>query len=325
MTDKNVRYLPDQPYVGSNTTACLHANGTDWWFFKAKESTTLQYKMLIDDSGLHVVDSFDIGTIIDKNIAGGTQASFSPDGLLFATYDERTMLRLYDFDRETGDLSNYRIYDIPEIEPLISFGGLAFLPDSRFIYLSESTALWQYDLWIEGDPESPVLIDTFDGFYDIHPLLETKITKMQLRPDCKIYIGTGNGTKYLHVINRPNEKGVACNFSQHAVELPNSNDQGSMPNFPHFRMDEADICDPTITNIFGVPLDVTTPTKIIPNPAYSTISVEGFVGDIMIIDLLGKTVWSGSSHTGIDVSAWTPGVYYVKGANGNVASFVRIK
>ncbi|MEZ5068919.1 MAG: hypothetical protein R2847_10725 [Bacteroidia bacterium] len=36
---------------------------------------------------------------------------------------------------------------------------------------------------------------------------------MQLAPDGKIYVSTGNGTMHIHVINNPDSAGTACDGS----------------------------------------------------------------------------------------------------------------
>ncbi|MBK6783546.1 MAG: hypothetical protein IPG79_07145 [Saprospiraceae bacterium] len=53
-----------------------------------------------------------------------------------------------------------------------------------------------------------------------------------------------NGSYSLHVINKPDEPGKACDFVQNAIKLPNSN-SGTLPNFPRFRVDEDKRIRPT--------------------------------------------------------------------------------
>ena len=74
---------------------------------------------------------------------------------------------------------------------------------------------------------------------------------MALAPDCRIYMNSLNGSFSYHVINKPNEKGEACDFVQQGIKLPAASSVGTLPNFPRFRVDEEDKCDPTITSVFG--------------------------------------------------------------------------
>ncbi len=55
----------------------------------------------------------------------------------------------------------------------------------------------------------------------------------QLAPDGKIYISNGNSGLRLHVINNPDEPGLACNMEQHGVVLPRLN-MNSLPNHPNY-------------------------------------------------------------------------------------------
>lgn len=46
---------------------------------------------------------------------------------------------------------------------------------------------------------------------------------VELAPDGKIYICTAFSTPFLHVIEYPDRKGVACQLRQRAIHLPNYN------------------------------------------------------------------------------------------------------
>jgi hypothetical protein len=58
---------------------------------------------------------------------------------------------------------------------------------------------------------------------------------MQLAPDGKIYLATGNSTRYMHIIHQPDVRGVGCNLEQHALHLDRFNFY-SVPNYPNFRL-----------------------------------------------------------------------------------------
>lgn len=61
----------------------------------------------------------------------------------------------------------------------------------------------------------------------------------QLAPDQRIYISATNGIQYLHIINRPDEAGTACDFRHQGLKLPTVN-QASIPNFPNYRLGPLD-------------------------------------------------------------------------------------
>jgi len=76
-----------------------------------------------------------------------------------------------------------------------------------------------------------------------------------------------------HVINKPNEKGTACDFVQRGIQLPFTSSIANLPNFPKFRVDEEEKCDPTIGTVFGEDVYYRRELSIFPNPAKTNISI----------------------------------------------------
>jgi hypothetical protein len=62
-------------------------------------------------------------------------------------------------------------------------------------------------------------------------------------PDGRLYSGTGYGQPYLHVIEKPNLRGLNCIPRRMGIPLQTRNN--STPNFPHFRLGPIDgsACD----------------------------------------------------------------------------------
>ena len=132
-------------------------------------------------------------------------------------------------------------------------------------------SLMQVDLWKEDLAQGVELIDTFkyqqDPFANFH--------LMTLAPDCKIYMGSTNGTRVLHRINKPNKKGKDCDFLQYDIDLLYYKGIG-MANYPRLRVDYEDVCD-SLEDYSGLDIDVGSSLsriKVWPNP----------ITDISIID-----------------------------------------
>src|SRR5690606_29983607 len=102
-------------------------------------------------------------------------------------------------------------------------GGVAFSPNSRYLYVSSVEDVYQYDTEAVDIEASMLHIAHWDGFYSPGPPFATLFDIAQLAPDGKIYIGTGNGTDRLHVINDPDLPGLTCDIQQHAITLPTYN------------------------------------------------------------------------------------------------------
>jgi len=266
---KNISIFKTKSLAIGYMTACKHANGRDWWIMQIEKDTNIYFKVLLTKDTIMVVDSQSLVGTFPEGYSRG-QAVFTPDGSKWIVFNEVDKVFIYDFDRETGELSNLK-----RVNPQDSgkFVGVAVSPNSRFAYLSAKYDLYQIDLWADDIESSLVHIDKIDGFRD--PTWPSTFSLAQLGPDCKIYIVNGGTNNYLHVINKPNEKGKACDFQQHSFYLPNRNYNGSLPNFPHFRIDEDQICDSSLTMIpraFWVAdkIDV----SIYPNPVRDNMTLR---------------------------------------------------
>jgi len=313
---KNISIFKTTNIVNGYLTACKHANGKDWWMVQMERDTNIYFKILLTKDSIAVIDSQSMGSIFtpDTNVA---QAKFTPDGSKWLMYNIVDHAIIYDFDRATGELSNMRIVDPQDSA---QFTGLAVSSNSRFAYLSAKWDLYQIDLWADNIQESLVHIDHIDGFRD--PTFKSTFGQAQLAPDCKIYIVPSITNRHVHVINKPNEKGKACDFRQHSIALLAVNFNNCLPNFPHFRIDEDQICDSTIT---WIPDEYIVKSinvlSVYPNPApdKATISVysDGFEhGIIRIFDITGQLVRSmdidSEATRQLDVSKMVPGVYAVE-------------
>jgi len=224
-------------------------------------------------------------------------------------------LILFDFDRSSGILSN-------PIETIVYTGDtivglpttIEFSANSRYLYLATVETLWQLDTYEEVLEDGLELIDVWDGFSDP---FSTTFAIMKLAPDCKIYMCSYSSTNTYHVINNPDEKGEACDFVQRGIKLPFTSSVANMPNFPRFRVDVEDKCDPSITSVFGHAVFYRKDLSIYPNPVISELQVElpeGYQGDLVVFDMQGQLVWKGaqSSYQGnlsVDLSFLLPGSY----------------
>lgn len=122
-------------------------------------------------------------------------------------------------------------------------------------------------------------------------------------------------SKSIHVINKPDEKGIACDFVQHQIELLYPMGRHTFPYFPHFRIDEDKICDPTITSVFGLPVEITKSQWLSPNPARAIVVSEHPLQQYQLIDIAGQVVLSHTSQVltdQIDVSGLSAGLYIAK-------------
>ena len=224
-------------------TAVKHLNGNDWWILAPGDTSSLYYSLQVTPDTIveHPVQT--IGLPFSYSGGGSGQALFSPDGTKYARYNKTDQVYLFDFDRSTGQLSNFQQLIVADTA---NSGGVAFSPNSRFLYVSSTTHVYQFDTWATNIQDSKILVATWDGFKELD-FFSTNFYNMQMGPDCRIYINSTAGTSFMHVIQFPDLEGEACQLEQRALKLSSFNAR-TMPHFPNYRLGTTPTypCDPSI-------------------------------------------------------------------------------
>ena len=304
--------------VPGELAATKHANGRDWWCILKKGMTNELYTVLITPDSVFKGNIQKFESIPNCNYGF---SSFSPNGSKYVFQEihgnSQDYIIIFDFDRCSGILNNPLVIKQTYNETS-GYGGVAISPNSRFLYISQKPYLMQLDL-DNLDLSNPIdTIAEYDGFKSP---FGSNFFYMQNGPDGKIYMCTRNGETVLHVINNPNEKGKACNFTQHSVKLigPNS---FSLPNFPNYRLGPliGSGCDTLSTSTKIV--EKIPKISIYPNPVSTTLSIElnnklshekSF--SLTIYQPSGKEIYKGEIPAfayihNVDVSTWPAGMFY---------------
>jgi len=296
-----------------------HGNGRDWWALVQKRTTNCYYRVLIDGNGVHkLADSTCGGTTLPVGDYG--IACFSPDGSKYVYMSDHGGLNIFDFDRCSGELSNPINLALPIILDSGWVGkGVAISPNNRFLYVSLTYQLYQFDLSASNIIGS---IDTV-GFYDGYEAPDGSLfNTAQSGPDGKIYISCGNAETDYHVINNPDSEGFLCDFQQHSIHLPSPS--GGVPSFPNYRLGalSGSVCD-TLTGLSEVVRAAKEVIlKVYPNPTsdivtvdygYTDWSITGVV-TLEISNELGQIVYKEelplySGYQKLDVTKFAAGIY----------------
>ena len=307
---KNVSLLSDTSMLGGPIDAVRHANGRDWWILHASRYDSTFYRFIVDTEGPRFDGIQQIGPPIHPFNDGG-QGKFSPDGSLFAWYHPKFGIRLFDMDRSTGLLSNFRHVPVG-IDSADFVGGLAFSPSGRFLYVCTWDVLWQVDLNADLIEASAEVVGIYDGFGDPFP---QTFYKMQQTPDGRIFMSHRNGTRNYHAIQEPDKKGMACRFEQHAIQFPTYNNL-TIPQFPNYRLGALGDppCEGPVTSLPPALQPLESGLRIYPNPAYDDIAVAcaEIMSDIRILDTRGVPVHAArpnADQARISTTGWTPGLY----------------
>lgn len=233
VTQKNI-LIAEDIFSLDKTTTIRHANGRDWWILLAGNplTDTRYRRFLLDPHGFTRYSDIDIP---ETGLPGGSQAHFSPDGTLMARLDiydlwEDTYITIFDVDRCEGILSNPRqiVYN-----DSLWVGGLAFSPNSRFLYIGSFSFLYQYDLQADDIAKSQYILDRlteerFKGYY-----------LGQLAPNDKVYIAPPVNVDSIHVIHHPNRRASACEFEYLGQPLASRN-RNAIPNHPFYGLGPLD-------------------------------------------------------------------------------------
>ena len=308
--------------------ATRHGNGRDWWIIIPDMFESAFHRFLVSPAGISERETQYIAKIPLKDKA---QKRFSRDGSMYATFDSFHGLGIYNFDRCTGLLSNPRLVDYSQQEQLYHGGGLDISPNNRFLYVTYYNVLYQYDLWEEDLANSYTVItppeaETLGGTYHT-----------QYGPDGRLYISTAShfsdfetGRAY-HIIDRPDEKGAACNLLFNEAQLFTFINSG-LAYFPNYRLYDLHDSPCDTLGIDGAPpppVSVKEETvtaegfTVVPNPAADAITIQltdetatGRQVNVFLLNHLGQTVKQLTVNAGqnlhLNVSDTAPGTYYLQ-------------
>ena len=164
---------------------------------------------------------------------------FSPDGTQLACASPNSGLDLFDFDLDTGIVSNRLHLNIPapNNEPY----GAEFSPNNQVLYVTASndyfnqsddnlprnhhSKLIQFDLTAPDIESSALVIDNRDLYR----------SALQLGPDGKIYRSMAetyeSGLPFLSTIENPNQLGAGCDYQHQSISLGGNNSTQGLPPF----------------------------------------------------------------------------------------------
>lgn len=256
---KNKQVLKDTLDLG-RIVSIRHANGRDWWIVRGRHDMLSFYTFLLAKDTIY---KYGLQVIGDRQYIPFGCVAVSPQGdkIVYVSQHEGPLagqsgvlglfLHFFDFDRCTGILSNPKSLQIDSKKTFL-FGG-AFSPNGRFFYLSRIDTIFQIDM---SEPNISLdIVAIYDGFSYISPgnvEYHTWFGFIQRTPDGRIYGSTSAfNQQYLFYINKPDEKGKACDVKQHSIKITAFK---AIPDFPNYRLGPIDgsACDSL--NIDNIPV-----------------------------------------------------------------------
>jgi hypothetical protein len=215
--------------IAEKIAAVQHSNGVDYWVLTHKLYTDEFYAFLLTANGISDTIVTHIGSIHSgaqgqlKLSSSGTKVA---SGSSYLTY----FLDLFDFDKSSGIVANYRPLTIPINSQIY---GVEFSPNSSklyadyFSYNPVTQGIAQYDLNAGAGN-----LDSINSSINIiHTYAGVSPRGLQLAPDGKIYsVGVLN-KNYLLAINNPDDYGSLSNFQDSAVYLNGKFGSDGLPTF----------------------------------------------------------------------------------------------
>lgn len=271
--------------------ALRHANGRDWWIVTQKYGSNIYYKMLLDPKGIRVENKQDIG--LDDVVALG-QNAFSPDGKHYIDFDNigyAVETCLFDFDRCSGKLSKPRYINFPVNK---TCGGVAFSPNSRYLYINRYDTLYQFDMKAPDLLKSKQIVGVFDNVF-FKNIFSTGMFNMKLAYDGKIYIACQGEVPFMHIIHNPDMPGLLCKFELRGLKLPALH-EWNVPNYPNFALGalKGSPCD-TLKSVTTQDIDNQEIVQIFPNPASDILNISvanNSPATLIIRDISGRVIES---------------------------------
>ena len=323
--------LPD--HINEKLNATKHANGRDWWVIVQSTNTdSLFHKFLITPNGITGPFDQKIGSADNVNKAFG-QLIFSRDGSKLGLVGGNSTADIFDFDRCSGELSNYimageGIFSNPNF-----YFGCSFSPNGKVFYTSsiwyEFKNVYQYDLTATDIKASK---QTIFAYPDTGIIQDLEMGEHLLGPDNKIYISKGNGytghnwdtyyTHHIDVILNPDSLGFGCNYQSAYFDLGTGKTMEMFPNMVNYNLGPltGSICDSLSS---GIPeIDNAKYFKIFPNPFSKDISISLLndeKGSLAVYNQMGQIVYRNTFRTNakIDLSNLPSGFYFFEiGING---------
>ena len=287
ISKKNQLILSDT-FARAMLQGVLHKNSKDWWIVMPKsQSNCYQIVRFNSDGTYQIKKTCDGMKWTDKDTKG--QAVFSPNRKFYARLGHENGLSIFNFNNSTGDLNLKQFIPITDT---FYTSGLAFSPNSRFLYTMCNQKIYQYDMKAQDIEKSKILIAKSEK--SNKSIYKIPFGQSMLAPNGKIYIAGEATHDYLHVINQPNLLGNLCQFHQYGINIQCLNSYG-LPNMPHLREWKEDTT--TLTSMLLEQNNMSITANIYPNPASYDLNLDlfGYVnnyqkGKYIISDLQGRPI-----------------------------------
>lgn len=212
---KNQVLLMDTLEVG-RIVSCKHGNGRDWWVLVKEWNQMNYFAFLVTPDSIYTYKYPMPGPY---TLDYGGQVCFSNKGDKYVIYDHKMKLRIYDFNRCTGELSNlYFNWDVDSVTGCI---GACFSPSDRYLYVNTYKKIERFDMQYPGIFGSRETVADWDSLFFTLSQTHAYFLTQYIANDGKIYIQRTESNWFLSTIDNPEATDVnLTNFNTYGSTLP---------------------------------------------------------------------------------------------------------
>jgi hypothetical protein len=316
--------------MNEKISACKHANGRDWWIITSATVNDHFNIFLLDPTGFNLHHQQTIGPPTTNGFYGSSV--FTRDGSKFISLSLSTSsINIFDFDRCSGQLSNYRQAGENSFSQANAYFCLGVSPNGKYIYTSspysQHKKVYQFDI----SSSNPLSTKTQLIHYLDTGLSENmQMGNMELAPDGKIYIARGNPyipnasnafTQTLDAIVYPDSGGTSCSYTPYYLNLGGNYSAVGLPNMPNYQLGPVvgSLCDTIFTGVAHQKLEKYI--TVYPNPSSGVFNFElkqagEAIRQIKIYNsqgvLLPEQPQCGGTCSTIDLGKQPTGLYYYR-------------
>ena len=216
----------DHPNWSEKVTAVKGNECNTFWVISAHADKFYAYK--VDEFGVDMTNPV-ISRINGYNATVGSRGylKVSPDGTKLVSANMNLGTFLFDFDNDTGVVTNFNNSTFLNQLNLGGNGyGVEFSSSSNRLYVSTGGYNPNTEILYQFDLTQTTISDINNSIFTVHRYFNTR-GALQLGPNGKIYwssdgnenlFGT-NRTNSISVINKPEELGAACDYSHQSVNV----------------------------------------------------------------------------------------------------------
>ncbi len=231
---KNIKLIANS--MTEKVTACSHSSEDAYWIITHTSGDSRYYSYKLNGTTLSGPIISDTGST-HNTARGYMKTSIDGEKIISLLYDE-DIIDIGDFNREDGTITN--IITLSGITYDVGPYGLEYSSDSTKFYVSDGAGekIYQFDLTYDNARDMEINMIT------LPKISGSSLGALQMGADEKIYIADKGNTD-LHVIHRPNGKGVQCNLKVNDFPLTSSTITGvtSEWGLPNVITDKTISCD----------------------------------------------------------------------------------